>query len=160
MTTTSCKRGAAPVGIISDLDATEAAAVVYFRMWCNGPAAQARVRAEFIQQLGHAHGVRTAETLDRLCRTCVDFGRRPLMCHSVRCTCLGADESCFATFVASAGDGCREDAMLIATLLVRVDMAPVLTALGTDFCLALKRMRLSAPRETAGHPKPAAPTIH
>jgi hypothetical protein len=160
MTTTSCKRGAAPVGVISDLDATEAAAVIYFRLWCSGPEAQAQVRSDFIQHLGHTHGMRTAETLDRLCRTCVDFGRRPLMCHSVRCTCLGADESCFATFVASAGDGCREDAMLIATLLVRVDMAPVLTALGTDFCLGLKRMQLSTPGEVSGYQGPASSTVH
>ena len=55
------------------------------------------------------------------------------MRHSVTCKCLGSDESCFANFIATATDGQREDAMLIATLLVRADMAPLVASLAADF---------------------------
>ncbi len=48
--------------------------------------------------------------------------------------------------------------MLIATLLVRADMAPLVASLAADFGLALKRMRLSAPSEVAQ--MEAAPTLH
>ena len=80
------------------------------------------------------------------------------MRHSVTCKCLGSDESCFANFIATATDGQREDAMLIATLLVRANMAPLVASLAADFGLALKRMRLSAPSEVAQ--MEAAPTLH
>ncbi|GGE59835.1 hypothetical protein GCM10011517_29270 [Actibacterium pelagium] len=64
------------------------------------------------------------------------------MRHELACQCLGADESCFANLIAEAAEGDPEDAMLIATLLVRADMAPCLAALARDVGLALKRMSL------------------
>jgi hypothetical protein len=48
--------------------------------------------------------------------------------------------------------------MLIATLLVRADMAPLVASLAADFGLALKRMHLSAPRDIAR--SEAARTLH
>lgn len=77
------------------------------------------------------------------------------MRHSVHCKCLGADESCFANFIVTAATGERDDAMLIATLLVRADVAPLITALATDFGLALMRMNLAAPKDVAGDPEHA-----
>ncbi|MGY9038053.1 MAG: hypothetical protein ACKVLA_09570, partial [Rhodobacterales bacterium] len=97
-------------------------------------------------------------TFEQLCSLCARFGRRPLMRHSVTCKCLGADESCFANFISTATEGQREDAMLIATLLVRADMAPLVASLAADFGLALKRMHLSAPRDIARIE--VAPTLH
>ncbi len=80
------------------------------------------------------------------------------MCHSVQCACLGADESCFANFIATAATGEREDAMLIATLLVRPDVAPIVTSLAADFGLALIRMRPRRP--LANFPGTAPGTVH
>ena len=40
------------------------------------------------------------------------------MRHSIECRCLGGDEACFANLVATAAEGEREDALLMATLMV------------------------------------------
>ncbi|KIN72628.1 hypothetical protein Z949_1805 [Sulfitobacter guttiformis KCTC 32187] len=137
------------MGFISELDGIEAASVIYLRLWSDGRAAQAQVRDDFITALGYNQGAKAVKSFEQICNLCADHGRRPLMRHSVRCKCLGADESCFANFIATASEGAREDAMLIATLLVRPDVAPLLASCAFDFGLALKRMRLSAPREYA-----------
>jgi len=154
MTSAPHKRGGAPVGFLSELDGVEAASVVYLRLWAEGAEAQTRIQHDFAQCLGADPGRRAMENFENLCGLCARHGRRPLMRHAVECSCLGADESCFANFIAAATSGEREDAMLIATLLVRADMAPLLTALATDVGLALRKMKLSAP--TVRTPAPAA----
>lgn len=148
-------RGAAPVGFVSDLDQIEAASVIYLRLWNDGPDAQAQVWADFAAGLGPDAGRAALKSFESLCTLCETYGRRPFMHHAVPCKCLGADESCFANFIAAAALGEREDAMLIATLLVRVDMAPILMSLATDFGLALRRMRFAV---HAAHA--TAPEIH
>ena len=69
------------------------------------------------------------------------------MLHAITCKCIGSDEACFASFIATAATGEREDAMLISTLLVRADIGPIITSLAADFGLALVRMNLSSPKE-------------
>ncbi|ALG91054.1 MAG: hypothetical protein CL814_14165 [Confluentimicrobium sp.] len=143
MTGPGSHRGGVPVGHITELGPVEAGAVFYLRLWCSGPAAQDQVRSDFTLALGADQGQAAAMTLEQLCDLCTRHGRRPLMRHDISCRCLGADESCFANFVACAADGCREDALLIATLIVRCDLAPCIAALAEDLGLALKRMALS-----------------
>ena len=140
------KRGGAPVGFITELDGIEAASVIYLRMWCDGPKAKASVCNDFASNLGADRGRHAMKSFEDLCSLCTTHGRRPLMHHSVNCKCLGADESCFANFIACAATGEREDAMLIATLLVRPDVAPLITALAAEFGHALMRMNLAAHR--------------
>ena len=72
---------------------------------------------------------------------------------------VSSDESCFAKFIATAVDGERDDAPLIATLLVRPDVAPLIASLATNFGLALKRMHLVSPRELATFSS-SAKTLH
>jgi len=148
-------RGGAPVGFISELDGIEAASVIYLRLWFDGPDAQASVWNDFASSLGPDRGRRAVKSFEDLCSLCAQHGRRPLMRHSVHCKCLGADEACFANFIATAATVDRDDAMLIATLLVRADVAPLITALATDFGLALMRMNLAAPKDTVRSPEHA-----
>ncbi|MGX9356188.1 hypothetical protein ACS3SW_13810 [Roseobacteraceae bacterium S113] len=144
MTQASQNRGGAPVGVVSDLDGIEAASVLYLRLWSDGTEAQTQVWNDFASGLGAVQGRHAPRCFEDLCALCTRHGRRPLMRHSVCCACLGADESCFANFIATAALGEREDAMLIATLLVRPDVAPVLTALAAEVGRAFKRMDLGA----------------
>jgi len=138
-------RGAAPVGHISELPGLEAASVIYFRLWCEGPERQQEVWSDFHACLGETQANEVSHSFHELCSLCCLHGRRPLMRHSIGCKCLGADESCFANFVAAAAEGDREDALLMATLIVRPDMAPMITSLATQVGLAMKRMQLRAP---------------
>ncbi len=139
-------RGSAPVGYITELGPVEAGAVLYLRLWCDGPDAQAQVWNDFATALGAEKGRKVLKSFETLCDLCVRHGRRPLMRHHVTCKCLGADESCFANFVGYASDGEREDAMLIAINIVRPDIAPVLVSVAQDFGFALKQMALKASR--------------
>lgn len=149
MSTPQDQPGGAPVGFLTDLNSLEAACVVYLRLWCDGAEAQAKVRADFATALGPEKGAAALSALSGLFDLCARHGRRPLMRHSTTCKCLGSDEACFANFVAAATTGEREDALMIATLLVRADMAPLMTAMASDFGLALKRMHLLTPRAVA-----------
>ncbi len=139
-------RGSAPVGYVTDLGPIEASAVHYLRLWCDGPDGQTQVWNDFATALGPANGRNAVKSFEALCDLCVRHGRRPLMRHQVACTCLGSDESCFANFVGYASEGEREDALLVATTLVRPDMAPLLVGLAQDFGLALRRWALKVDR--------------
>lgn len=141
------RRGASAVGVVADLDAIEAASVIYLRLWCGGQESRSVIEADFTEGLGQIAGREALASFDDLCRMCVRHGRRPLMHHGVQCVCVGSDEACFANFIATAIEGEREDALMIATLIVRTDVAPLITALATRFGLALKRMKPKAPRD-------------
>lgn len=153
------KRGSAPVGYVAELDDIEAASIIYLRLWSDGPDAQAQVWNDFAKCLGPDRGRRAVETFEKLCSLCARHGRRPLMRHAIQCKCIGADESCFANFIATATEGDREDAMLIATLLVRPDVAPLIASLASDFGLAVKQMRLGPPK-AAMRCRSTAATVH
>lgn len=155
--------GGAPVGHIGDLDAVQAGAVLYLRLWHSGAAAQSQVWTDFARQLGPKAGRRALRSFEQMCTLCTQHGRRPLMRHDVMCKCLGADEACLANFIGAAARGDREDAMLIATLVVRADVASTLVALAEAVGLALTRMSMDALGNE--YPMPHAntqvePTLH
>ncbi len=137
------RRGGLPVGHVDDLDPLEASVVAALRLW----------QAE---DTTAAAGV--ARAMDDLLRLCQTYGRRPLLRHSAGCPCLGADEACLARLVATATAGDANDAMLIATLVVRPDVAAgmlnVARALGVELDLVLRRSMMSphAARETPPAP--------
>lgn len=119
-------RGAAPVGHIDHLGDTEQLTVRLLRAWRDGSSSVAKFENRFCRIMGKDRSDTLLDAMAQICRICSEHGRRPLMCHGTHCSCLGADESCFANFVANAADGNRDDALLIATLLVRPDFAPCL----------------------------------
>lgn len=143
-------RGGAPVGFVAELGPVEASAVLYLRLWCDGPDAQAQVWNDFATSLGPQRGRKALKAFENLCELCVRHGRRPLMRHRVNCKCLGADESCFANFVGYATDGEREDALLIATTIVRPDIAPMVVECAQQFGLALRHMVQNTPQFNRG----------
>jgi hypothetical protein len=136
-----------PVGFLAELDGIRVASIIYLRMWHNGPDSQADVWTDVSSSLGADHGRKALKAFEKLCSLCSQHRRRPLLLHATNCKCIGSDESCFANFIATAATGEHEDAMLIATLLVRADFAPIITSLATDFGLALMLMNLSSPKD-------------
>ncbi len=148
--------GGAPVAHLADLGAVAAAAVLHLRAWGDGDLAA--IAQDFARGLGRGAGACAATDFDQLCGLIARHGRRPLMRHGRNCSCVGADEACFAAFVATAAEGCREDALLMAMLIVRPDMAPGLVALGQQVGLALRRMALHAAGDEAG--REARTTLH
>ena len=146
-------RGGAPVGHLSELGAVEAAAVIYWRLWADGLTGQRRAAHDFCTVLGEKAGTEAIEALAQIFDMCARHGRRRLMRHGLGCKCLGADESCFANFIGYASECRREDAALIASLLVTPDLCMPMAALAQTFGLALRRMALAElPTPTETHP--------
>ncbi|WP_108859165.1 hypothetical protein [Ruegeria sp. Alg231-54] len=153
---TNSSRGGAAVGRLSDLSPIEAGAVMYLRLWSESPEARSDAASDFEIALGLDQGRAAMMTLDRLCGLCAHRGRRPLVRHGLGCSCLGADENCFAQMIAAASEGAREDAMMMATLIVRPDFAPALASLSEEMGMVLRRMTASVPLPTTGHKTPSA----
>ncbi len=129
---------------------------MYLRLWGDGAQGRADAASDFEIALGAECGRAAMMSLDRLCSLCAHHGRRPLIRHGLGCSCLGADENCFAQMIAAASEGSREDAMMMASLIVRPDFAPALASLSEELGLVLRRMTASIPLPTTGHHPPAA----
>lgn len=149
-------RGAATVGRLADLDPVEVGAVLYMRLCWDNPDALAALTRDFVPLLGPASGEVAARGFHQLSLLCQSHARRPLCPHGLTCACLGGDEACFARLVSSAAEGAREEALMMALLLVRADFAPMVTGLAQDAGLALRRMGLRAGADTVASPTPAA----
>jgi hypothetical protein len=127
------------VGHLSDLDPVSQLAVLSLRLWCDrGPAALARDFA----LAGDAGGA--AEAFSRFCTHCTTAARRPLMRHGAGCPCLGADEAALAEVLRLAAECEREDALMLAMVMLRTEAAPEGVALAQQAGLMLRRMILRA----------------
>lgn len=149
-------RGGAPVGYLTDVSDLEASTVLYFRLWCEGPDCRARVWSDFATSLGTEHGRAALNAFEDLCTLLTRHCRRRLMRHGLECSCLGADEAIIANFVAAATQGDQEDATLLASLLVRSDLAAVLTGSAQQVGLAIQRINRRAKSMTP----PEFQTLH
>ncbi|KPP84135.1 MAG: hypothetical protein HLUCCA08_01350 [Rhodobacteraceae bacterium HLUCCA08] len=136
-------RGAAAVGQLAELGPVEAGAVLCLRLWSDGPDDRAALQADLRQHLGASVGALACAAMETIGALCTRFGRRPLMRHDVDCACLGGDEAAFALLVATAAEGETEDALMLAALIVRADVAPMLIAPARDLGLSLRRMSLT-----------------
>ena len=115
--------GAAPVATLDALPAGEARLVMAMRRLGDGEAPLAVWERRLVEFLGLV----------------ATTARRPVLTHSTGCGCVGADEAVLAHLVATAATGDREDAMLIAVLLVRADAAPLVVSLAETLGLMLRR---------------------
>lgn len=150
---TPSRRGGAAVGMLDELPVIEAGAVVALRLACAPMSDPAR------RDFSRLPGGRAA--IDALCQmadVCAAFGRRPLMHHALTCRCLGGDEACLAQIVAAVLAGDRDDAMALACLMARADLAPVLVSHAERAGVALSRMA-AAPAHETDHGAGAA-TLH
>ncbi|AHD10396.1 hypothetical protein [Phaeobacter gallaeciensis] len=155
-------RGGATVGLLTDLPALEAMAVRNLRHWFNGPDSRIALRQDLQAALGPVLGRQAYENFGRLCNFCVTEGRRPLVRHGMTCTCLGADENCFANLVGAAAHGEYEDANLFAALIVQPQQAQRATVLAAKIGLILDQLSDHA-TSPAAHPaqvQPLSTTLH
>ncbi|PWE31176.1 hypothetical protein DDZ14_14235 [Maritimibacter sp. 55A14] len=147
------EHGAAPVARLDALPPLEALLVRHLRLWCAGPEHQAEVWNALATALGPAAARPCLNALERLIGLMTRCGRRPLMRHGTECVCVGSDEAVFARFVATAAEGAREDAMLIASLMMRPDMLGCAVDLaGTLGVLAQRAVECGAGRRDAAEP--------
>lgn len=153
-------RGGAPVGFISELPQVDAASVCFLRLWCESAETRHQADEDLYDLLGPRHGPVAVDSLRQMCEVFSQFARRPVMRHHSGCSCLGADEACFANLVSEAATGQREDALMFAMLMVRADFAPVLVGLAEQFGLALQVLTRSVRSAEPAQKVPAGSTVH
>ncbi len=130
--------GGAAIGKLSELPPLERRVVRCVRMWSGGPQGKTALREELARRHGRG-AVSLAGALDALLETTLRHARRPLMGHALDCPCAGSDECVFARFVSLAAEGAREEAVLIAALIVRADVALAITGLAETVGIGLMR---------------------
>jgi hypothetical protein len=131
--------GAAPVGRLAELPPLERQVICWLRLWSEGPAGRATAIDEFADRHGRPATERLATRFGELLLVMARHARRPLLGHAPGCPCVGGDECVLARFVALAAEGAREEAILMAALIVRADLALALAALAEEVGLGLMR---------------------
>lgn len=139
--------GGAAIGHLEEMPRIEAAIVCYLRMWCSGEDGHSELALAFYDA-GAADVDELMEQFSRLMRGLIDAARRPLQRRHMGCALVSGDESAFAHFVAAAAVGEREDAMLLASLLVLPQAWLPMTMLAEEVGLDLARLHAAAPNYT------------
>ena len=93
-----------------------------------------------IINLGYAEGNSAFQSFKDLCEIIFHHGRRSLIRHQLDCSCVGADESCFAQLILRAANNYKEDATLIALLLVPHHLTSETIALATKIGTSIKKL--------------------
>lgn len=152
----SLQRGSEPVATIAALPFHEALVIGALRARCDGPDAVADFEMELTALYGRDRMERISERLDEFFGLTLRHVRRPVMRHGQTCSCVGADEAVLAHLVSLSTSGDREDAMLMACLLVRADVAPIVVSLAQTLGLELIRQR----PEGRAYPSHTPNTLH
>ena len=134
------KLGGAPVGKMEFLDLEEYTIISFLRRWCDGKIFREQLKKELIINLGYAEGNQTFESFKNLCDLIFKNGRRALIRHKTDCSCVGADESCFAQLILRAANNYSEDAILIALLLIPAHLATETLDLATKIGVSIKKL--------------------
>jgi hypothetical protein len=134
--------GGAAVGRLAELPPLERQVIRCIRLWSAGIEGREALLAELGSRHGRGAADRLAADLGELLDTTVRNARRPLMGHALECPCAGSDECVFARFVALSAEGAREEAVLMAALIVRADLALGLAARAERVGLGLMRGEL------------------
>ena len=137
-------RGGSPVAQIDAMPAAEARLIRYLRAWCDGEKGQARVLDELSCAFGTEGARHEVTAFSELMTLIARYGRRPLTRHHSTCLRVGSDEAVFANFVMTAATGEREDAMMVASLLVRGDLICPLVGAAQRVGLTVARLALGA----------------
>ncbi|SOH94823.1 hypothetical protein SAMN06273572_105249 [Monaibacterium marinum] len=148
-------RGGAAVGHLSELPRLEAAAICYLRLWCAGTEGRDELMLAFTD-LAPTDAAQRAEGFAELVRLMLETARRPLQRRHLGCACVSGDECAFGHMVACAAMGEREEAMLLASLLVQPDAWLPLSLQAERIGLEIAQMHVPAPNMTrATHTAPS-----
>ncbi len=142
--------GAAPVGRMADLAPLERRIVRSLRLLGHGETGRAAMHLDLAATLGSDTAGAIGGRLEELLLTLMHHARRPVACHDISCPCVGGDEYALARFVSLSAEGDREDAMLLAALLVRADVVHCLAPLAEEVGLRVGRVGLAMMRQASG----------
>ena len=149
--------GEVPGAAMQGMEPLPTLVIAVLRGWNRGGAGAALVALR--ERMTEAQAAAAMAAMCDLAGILGTSRRRPLACHAPQCLCVGADEAAFARFVREAALGDREDALLLASLIVDGPAIIGLTEAAARFGLHLHRATLRvAPGMTDAHPGDA--TLH
>jgi hypothetical protein len=148
--------GQMPVGNMAEMNGVAAMVVACLRAWNQGGAL--RAHAMLCEQMAESTALAAFETLQDLTDVLSSTMRRPLRCHAPGCSCVGLDEAAFARFVEEAALGEREDALMLASVLVQARGILPVTEAASRLGLCLHRATLG--RQASRMPEPLSATRH
>lgn len=149
--------GGLTVSSVDVMPAPEAFLVGCLREWCDSRSGPASVRERLAERMGATEGAICYSAMEDMFSVLFRHSRRRLVRHDRDCKCVGADEAILAHFVSTAATGVREDAMLLASLLIEPTMMMSLTESASRVGLHLRRAEL---RKMGGFPEPVSATRH
>ncbi|WP_120501772.1 hypothetical protein [Roseovarius sp. EL26] len=149
--------GGLTVSSIEVMPAPEVFLVRCLRLWCDSQAGPSDVRDRLAEHMGPTRGAICYSAMEDMFSVLFRHSRRRLVRHSSECKCVGADEAILAHFVTTAATGAREDAMLLASLLIEPTMMMSLTESANQVGLHLRRAALCEREE---FPDPINMTRH
>lgn len=149
-------KGLDVVGHMSEMTGLPGMVIACLRQWNRG--GEAAAHAMLRDRMGAGAATAPYEALQDLAAGLGASPRRPLRWHAPDCHRVGADEASVARFVEEAALGEREDALMLASLLVEARGILSLTDAAARLGLWLYRAALC----DAGPimPDPASPTRH
>lgn len=148
--------GQMPVAETAELAGLSGMVVSCLRHWNQGGAEAAL--AMLYARMADGQALLTFEALQDVTVVLAAHTRRPLRCHAPHCACVGMDEAVFARFVEEAALGEREDALMLASLLVEARAILPLTDAAGRLGLSLHRAALCARARDLS--EPASQTRH
>src|SRR5690606_10252229 len=128
-------------GMLRELPALEATAILFLRAWCQGGLARNQIAQDLAGVLSAADAQTAVADFDALMSLVLSGARRNLMRHDLRCGCFGGDESAFAQMIAASASADSDDAMLFAATLLAGPAA--FEAVHLARCLAQPFLRLA-----------------
>ena len=111
-------KGGAVVGGFSRMEAWETNLLHNLRLWCEVPHALHQGLNKHRKSLSGEYARKTCRALESLIQKLVANAMRPLACHDLDCSCVGAGDCVFPYLVRSATDGHLNDGALITGLAV------------------------------------------
>ncbi|MEI4234102.1 hypothetical protein [Roseovarius sp. D22-M7] len=148
--------GPATVGHMAEMTGLKGMVITCLRQWNRGGAAAAL--AVLRDRMGETRAAAAFEALQDVADSLDAHMRRPLRCHAPHCHCVGADEAAFARFVEESALGGREDALMLASLLVEARGILPLTEAAARLGLCLHRAVLYESAQRM--PDPVSRTRH
>ena len=148
--------GTVPAGHMSEMTGVAGMVITCLRHWNRGGAAAAFGLLR--NHMDETQAGASVEALQNLAHVLEAGIRRPLRCHQPDCPCVGTDEAAFARFVEEAAFGAREDALMLASLLVEPRGILSLTDAAERLGLHLHRAALCQSRQRI--PDPVSQTRH
>ena len=154
------RRGGVPVATYDSLPEAEQVLVSCLRLWSNGPEGRDRLTRVLCDRMGAGEAGQCRDALADMVGMIARHGLRRMVRHRPQCCCVGADEAVFAHVVMVAATGAREDAMLLASLMLEASVLLPFVEAAAVAGLYLHRATLtSTPSMLAARPE-AGVTLH